>query len=125
MFAVNTLISWYRSGADVEARLPALSTWLGHVDPQATYWYLQQSPELLALAAQRAGQSHHDPEARIMSDLAPILQGFFTDRMIAQKHASNTRSAPTGTPGGCCWPSPSTRPAPRHGNWTSGSSTPT
>ena len=32
-FAVSTLISWYRSGADVEARLPALSTWLGHVDP--------------------------------------------------------------------------------------------
>ena len=23
-----------------------------------------------------------------MSDLAPILQGFFTDRMITQKHAS-------------------------------------
>ncbi len=40
-FAVSTLISWYRSGADVEARLPALSTWLGHVDPQATYWYLK------------------------------------------------------------------------------------
>ncbi len=61
-FAVSTLISWYRSGADVEARLPALSTWLGHVDPQATYWYLQQSPELLALAAQRAGRSRHDQE---------------------------------------------------------------
>ena len=61
-FAVSTLISWYRSGADVEARLPALSTWLGHVDPQATYWYLQASPELLALAARRAGESLHDQE---------------------------------------------------------------
>ena len=61
-FAVSTLISWYRSGADVEARLPALSTWLGHVDPQATYWYLQASPELLALAARRAAEYRHDRE---------------------------------------------------------------
>jgi integrase/recombinase XerD len=57
-FAVSTLISWYQSGADVEARLPALSTWMGHVDPQATYWYLQTSPELLALAARRAAAYH-------------------------------------------------------------------
>jgi integrase len=61
-FAVNTLIGWYRSGVDVEARLPILSTWLGHVDPQATYWYLQASPELLALAAEKANH-HHDQEA--------------------------------------------------------------
>ena len=27
-FAVNTLIRWYREGADVQARLPQLSTWL-------------------------------------------------------------------------------------------------
>ncbi|WP_370381865.1 tyrosine-type recombinase/integrase [Catenulispora sp. GAS73] len=61
-FAVNTLISWYRSGADVDTRLPALSTWLGHVDPEATYWYLQASPELLALAAERADR-HRAQEA--------------------------------------------------------------
>jgi integrase len=61
-FAVNTLIGWYRHGVDVEARLPVLSTWLGHVDPQATYWYLQATPELLALAAQKANR-HHDQEA--------------------------------------------------------------
>ena len=61
-FAVSTLISWYRSGADVEARLPALSTWMGHVDPQATYWYLQTSPGLLALAARRAAEYHDDRE---------------------------------------------------------------
>ncbi len=61
-FAVNTLIGWYRADADVEARLPVLSTWLGHVDPQATYWYLQASPELLALAAQRAS-CHHNQQA--------------------------------------------------------------
>jgi integrase/recombinase XerD len=52
-FAVTTLVSWYRSGADVEARLPQLSTYLGHVAPSDTYWYLRAAPELLTLAGQR------------------------------------------------------------------------
>ncbi len=52
-FAVNTVIRWYREGVDVQARLPVLSTWLGHADPKWTYWYLSASPELLALAGKR------------------------------------------------------------------------
>ena len=52
-FAVNTLIRWYREGADVQARLPLLSAYLGHVRPSSTYWYLTACPELLALAAER------------------------------------------------------------------------
>ena len=52
-FAVNTLVGWYRDGGDVAVRMPLLSTYLGHVDPAATYWYLSAVPELLALAAQR------------------------------------------------------------------------
>ena len=52
-FAVRTLIEWYRAGVDVQARMPALSTYLGHFDPSSTYWYLSAAPELLALAAQR------------------------------------------------------------------------
>ena len=52
-FAVRTLLDWYRGGADVEAKLPTLSTYLGHRDPRSTYWYLSAAPELLALAAQR------------------------------------------------------------------------
>ena len=52
-FAVKTLLGWYRDGADVAARMPLLSTYLGHVDPVATYWYLSASPELLGLAARR------------------------------------------------------------------------
>jgi integrase/recombinase XerD len=52
-FAVTTLLGWYRDGQDVQARLPALSTYLGHVGPAATYWYLTGTPELLALAARR------------------------------------------------------------------------
>ena len=52
-FAVRTLLDWYRAGVDVQARLPVLSTYLGHLDPTSTYWYLSAAPELLALAAQR------------------------------------------------------------------------
>ena len=52
-FAVRTLIDWYRSGEDVEARLPVLSTYLGHVSVENTYWYLTEYPELMNLAVRR------------------------------------------------------------------------
>jgi integrase len=51
--AVNTLVRWYRSGIDVERRLPILSTYLGHTKVTDTYWYLQAIPELLRLALTR------------------------------------------------------------------------
>lgn len=52
-FALEALMGWYRTGEDVAPRLAALSTYLGHVKPSSTYWYLQSAPELLALAAGR------------------------------------------------------------------------
>lgn len=52
-FAVATLLGWYQSGEDVAAKIPALSTYLGHREPRYTYWYLSAAPELLALAAAR------------------------------------------------------------------------
>jgi integrase len=52
-FAVRTLLDWYRTGGDVQAKIPALSTYLGHREPSSTYWYLSAAPELLALAAGR------------------------------------------------------------------------
>jgi len=51
-FAVRCLLAWYQEGADVQARLPLLSAYLGHRDPRSTYWYLSAAPELLAYAAQ-------------------------------------------------------------------------
>ena len=48
---VNTLIDWQRDGVDVAARLPVLSTYLGHVSPASTYWYFSAVPELMQLAA--------------------------------------------------------------------------
>ena len=52
-FACIVLLGWYRDGADIEANLPRLSTYLGHGNPSSTYWYLSAVPELLALAAGR------------------------------------------------------------------------
>jgi integrase/recombinase XerD len=56
-FAVSTILDSYRNGGDPGARLALLSTYLGHVDPGKTYWYLSASPELLQLAGGRL--EHH------------------------------------------------------------------
>jgi integrase len=52
-FAIRTVVGWYREGTDVEQKLPALSTYLGHTCAQSTYWYLSACPELLQEAARR------------------------------------------------------------------------
>jgi len=39
-FVARALVNWYRSGQEVERRLPVLSTYLGHVHASDTYWYL-------------------------------------------------------------------------------------
>jgi integrase/recombinase XerD len=52
-FAVRCLLDWYQAGADVQARMVHLSTYLGHRDPRYTYWYLSAAPELLAHATRR------------------------------------------------------------------------
>jgi hypothetical protein len=52
-FAIRTLLDWYRGGVDVQAQLPLLSTYLGHVNPATIYHYLSAAPELLALAGER------------------------------------------------------------------------
>jgi integrase/recombinase XerD len=52
-FAVDTLIRWQRSGLNIEENIATLSTYLGHVSPADTYWYLSASPELMGLAADR------------------------------------------------------------------------
>lgn len=52
-FAVQTLIDWQRSAVDISTHLPLLSTYLGHVEPKNTYWYLTAVPELMHLAAER------------------------------------------------------------------------
>jgi site-specific recombinase XerD len=52
-FAVRTLLSWHHAGVDIDRAMPLLSTYLGHANPNSSYWYLQASPELMALVANR------------------------------------------------------------------------
>jgi integrase/recombinase XerD len=52
-FAVHRLLRWYRERVDVQARLPWLATFLGHVDIQATEVYLTITAELLREANSR------------------------------------------------------------------------
>lgn len=52
-FAVRQLLDWHRRGVDIDARIPLLTSVLGHTDPASTYWYLQESPELFAIVAGR------------------------------------------------------------------------
>ena len=55
---MSTVTAWYRAGLDVNARLPLLSTYMGHANPaNSMYWYLSATPELLALAAERRERS--------------------------------------------------------------------
>lgn len=65
-FAVNTMLDAYAAGEDGQARLTLLSTWLGHVHPRHTYWYLSAAPELMALAGQRL-EAHLTGESRARS----------------------------------------------------------
>ena len=68
-----------------QARLPLLTTHMGHVTPASTYCYLTAAPDLLALAARRLEPtSERTPDDR----LAPTLEAYFTDRLIRQRRVS-------------------------------------
>ena len=52
-FAVRRIIKWYEEGADLDTKILALSTYLGHVEIRDTYWYLSAVPELLNIVSER------------------------------------------------------------------------
>jgi integrase len=52
-FAVNALLRWYRTGADVEAKLPLLATYLGHGSAVSTHYYLHFIEPLRTAASER------------------------------------------------------------------------
>ena len=63
-FAVQRLSSWYRQGADLHARLPWLSAYMGHDDILGTETYLTATPELLELAGNRLRNRYLKPSVR-------------------------------------------------------------
>jgi integrase/recombinase XerD len=52
-FVANVLLRWYRTGVDVNARLPLLATYLGHVSILSTYYYLQFVEPIRTAASKR------------------------------------------------------------------------
>jgi len=57
-FAVNALLRWYREGADVEAKLPLLATYLGHGSALSTHYYLHWIEPLRTAAGERFGRHY-------------------------------------------------------------------
>ncbi|ANP90055.1 tyrosine-type recombinase/integrase [Rhizobium beringeri] len=55
-FAVHRLTAWADEGADVHAKLPWLSAYLGHQNVIGTEVYLKATPQLLELASTRFEQ---------------------------------------------------------------------
>jgi integrase len=50
-FACHTLLNWLKNGINVDSKILYLSTYLGHVKVEDTYWYLTGTPELMELVA--------------------------------------------------------------------------
>ena len=59
-FAVQALVRWYRAGADVQANLPRLAMYMGHVSIASTAYYLRFVPALAGLASERFERSFGD-----------------------------------------------------------------
>jgi integrase/recombinase XerD len=59
-FAVNALLRWYRAGADVEAKLPLLATYLGHGSAVSTHYYLHFIEPLRTAASERFANHYGD-----------------------------------------------------------------
>ncbi|MCZ2078311.1 MAG: tyrosine-type recombinase/integrase [Bryobacterales bacterium] len=52
-FAVNALLRWFREGAEVEAKLPLLATYMGHASVVSTYYYLHWVEPLQTAVSER------------------------------------------------------------------------
>ena len=63
-FAVHRLSRWYRQGADLHARLPWLSAYMGHVNIVGTEPYLNATPELLDLVGKRLRRRYLNPRVQ-------------------------------------------------------------
>ena len=59
---VRRIQAWHDQGADVDAKIAVLATYLGHVEVRDVYWYLSAVPELMSIIAARFGAfAGHDP----------------------------------------------------------------
>jgi len=63
-FAVSRLLAWHRNGANLYAKLPTLSTYLGHSTVTGTEVYLHATAELMESTGQRFHNHFAVPSAR-------------------------------------------------------------
>jgi integrase len=59
-FAVAALRRWYEADADVQANLPKLALYMGHVSIASTAYYLRFMPAVVTLASQRFNRACGD-----------------------------------------------------------------
>src|SRR6267142_1219528 len=59
-FAVQALRRWYQDGEDLDAKLPLLATYLGHVNLSGTQHYLHLTAELFPEITARADAAYGD-----------------------------------------------------------------
>lgn len=59
-FAVAALLRWYEQDADVQANLPKLALYMGHVSIVSTAYYLRLMPAVVAKASERFGRACAD-----------------------------------------------------------------
>lgn len=59
-YAVHALARWYRAGADVQAKLPALAIAMGHVSIASTAYYLAFLDPIAEAASVRFARHCHD-----------------------------------------------------------------
>jgi integrase/recombinase XerD len=50
---VRRIQAWHAEGVDVDAKMPVLATYLGHIGVGDVYWYLSAVPELMSVVANR------------------------------------------------------------------------
>lgn len=59
-FAISALLRFYRTGIDLQSKLPLLAAYMGHVSVVSTAYYLSFVPELAAAASDRFGSRYGD-----------------------------------------------------------------
>jgi integrase len=64
-FVVRRVLAWYEEGHDIDGKILALATYLGHVRVSDTYWYLSAVPELLAATSRRFEHFARNREERV------------------------------------------------------------
>ena len=105
-FAVRALLHWYEAGADIDAHIATLATYLGHVNVTYTYWY--------SVGRARVDGDRGQPVrglrgvGRALMTASPtfptLLQDFFHQHLLAQRQAVRARWPATAMPSDCCSP---------------------